>query len=280
MIGYNRLGINGRFGNQLFQYASLRGIAAKHGYDFCIPPDGTRTANYGMHDPFKLHHLKHIDEVPYKTRWESHFHFDEDLFNNCEDNTNIDGYLQSEKYFKHIEKEIKEDFEFVDDIREPCLEFTCLHDKLIFLHVRRGDNVGREHLHPVPTFDYYEKALKYFDSDSKVLVVSDDIEWCKKQDFFEDARFFINEEVEQYDHECMEGDGVYRRSFIPYVDLCLMSQCNGAIISPSTLSWWGAWLQKDRTNPVIAPDPWFGPELLKENDTKDLIPDDWIKLSW
>ena len=184
------------------------------------------------------------------------------------------------KYFKHIEKEIREDFEFVDDIREPCLEFTCLHDKLIFLHVRRGDNVGREHLHPVPTFNYYEKALEHFDSDSKVLVVSDDVEWCKKQDFFEDARFFINEEVEQYDHECMEGDGVYRKSFIPYVDLCLMSQCNGAIISPSTLSWWGAWLQKNRTNPVIAPDPWFGPQLLKDNDTKDLIPDDWIKLSW
>ena len=139
---------------------------------------------------------------------------------------------------------------------------------------------GREHLHPVPTFDYYEKALEHFDSDSKVLVVSDDVEWCKKQDFFEDARFFINEEVEQYDHECMEGDGVYRKSFIPYVDLCLMSQCDGAIISPSTLSWWGAWLQKDRKNPVIAPDPWFGPQLLKDNDTKDLIPDDWIKLSW
>ena len=78
----------------------------------------------------------------------------------------------------------------------------------------------------------------------------------------------------------MEGDGVYRKSFIPYVDLCLMSQCDGAIISPSTLSWWGTWLQKDRKNPVIAPDPWFGPQLLKDNDTKDLIPDDWIKLSW
>ena len=140
--------------------------------------------------------------------------------------------------------------------------------------------MGREHLHPVPTFDYYEKALEHFDSDSKVLVVSDDVEWCRNQDFFEDKRFFINEEVEQYDHECMEGDGVYRKSFIPYVDLCLMSQCNGAIISPSTLSWWGAWLQKNRTNPVIAPDPWFGPQLLKDNDTKDLIPDDWIKLSW
>ena len=29
MIGYNRLGDNGRFGNQLFQYAALRGVAAR-----------------------------------------------------------------------------------------------------------------------------------------------------------------------------------------------------------------------------------------------------------
>ena len=103
MIGYNRLGVNGRFGNQLFQYASLRGIAAKHGYEFCIQTDAHRTANYGIHDPFKLYHLKYIQNAPYETRWEAHFHFDEDLFNNCPDNTNIDGYLQSEKYFKHIE---------------------------------------------------------------------------------------------------------------------------------------------------------------------------------
>ena len=34
MIGYNTLGTNGRLGNQMFQYASLRGIADKHGYDF------------------------------------------------------------------------------------------------------------------------------------------------------------------------------------------------------------------------------------------------------
>ena len=66
MIGYNRLGVNGRFGNQLFQYASLRGIAAKHGYEFCIPTDAHRTANYGIHDPFKLYHLKYIQMLPMK----------------------------------------------------------------------------------------------------------------------------------------------------------------------------------------------------------------------
>ena len=42
MIGHNHLGKNGRFGNQMFQYAVTRGIAAKHNYDWCIP-DGPRT---------------------------------------------------------------------------------------------------------------------------------------------------------------------------------------------------------------------------------------------
>ena len=37
MIGSNYIGRNGRFANQMFQYAALRGIAAKHGYDICIP---------------------------------------------------------------------------------------------------------------------------------------------------------------------------------------------------------------------------------------------------
>ena len=34
MIGYNHLACNGRLGNQMFQYAALRGIAAHHGYDW------------------------------------------------------------------------------------------------------------------------------------------------------------------------------------------------------------------------------------------------------
>ena len=55
MIGYNRLGDNGRFGNQLFQYASLRGIAAKHKYDWKVPPPDTyKQANYGLFDCFKM----------------------------------------------------------------------------------------------------------------------------------------------------------------------------------------------------------------------------------
>jgi hypothetical protein len=302
MIGYDRLGTNGRFGNQLFQYAALRGIAAKHNYDWCIPPDDhPTTANYAIHHPFKLKNLteKNIGLINNNTSLratesfeslraynpekknviESGFDFDENLFNTCEDNTNLDGFFQTEKYFKHIEQEIREDFEFIDGILNPCKEFIDQFEKIIFIHVRRGDAIGREEYHPVPTLNYYEQALTYFDDDVNVLICSDDIEWVKEQEFFSDDRFLISENQETYSIPRMEGDGNYRKSLVPYTDLCLMTLCNGAIISPSSLSWWGAWLQKNRTNPIIAPSPWFGPKL-SHNNTKDILPDDWIKLSW
>ena len=37
MIGFNHIGRLGRRGNQMFQYAALRGIAAQNGYNFCFP---------------------------------------------------------------------------------------------------------------------------------------------------------------------------------------------------------------------------------------------------
>ena len=38
MLSLNHIGNLGRLANQMFQYASLKGIARNRGYDFCIPP--------------------------------------------------------------------------------------------------------------------------------------------------------------------------------------------------------------------------------------------------
>ena len=299
MIGYDRLGTNGRFGNQLFQYAALRGIAAHHGYEWCIPPDDHPTyANYGIHHPFKLPHLKNqgfvnknfgpqamfsydnIKGLNFTSNVkESVYYFDEEMFNNFKDGSNLDGFCQTEKYFKHIEDEIREDFTFNDDILEPCNEFISNFENILFLHVRRGDNVGREEYYRMMTFDYYERALKNFDDDAYVLIMTDDPEWCSKQEFFDDDRFLLNTDVPRYEHECLEGDGTHKHSFVPYTDLCLMSLCNGAILSSSTLGWWGAWLQKGRTNSVVVPEHWYGPTLEKVNDCRDLYPENWTVLS-
>ena len=44
MLSFNKLGKSGRLGNQMFQYAALRGIAANRGLDWVIPPPGTSGA--------------------------------------------------------------------------------------------------------------------------------------------------------------------------------------------------------------------------------------------
>ena len=286
MIGYDRLGTNGRLGNQMFQYASLRGIAANNNLEFCIPPEDTPNyANYGLFDCFKLSNVKNtglIGQAPTGfaptagSLDEPGFEFDEELFNNCPDNVNIDGYRQTEKYFKHIEDSIREDYQFKDEIYQPCKEYMDQFDgNIALLHIRRGDNVGRPDWYPMPTVEHYEYLVEKYFPDQPILICSDDLDWVKEQAAFSDDRFHLSETRIYYPDQVMNGTGVMETSLVPYYDLCMMTLCNGAIIANSSLSWWGAWLQKNRTQPVIAQDPWFG-EKLSFNNLKDLIPEDWV----
>ena len=286
MIGYDRLGTNGRLGNQMFQYASLRGIAANNNLEFCIPPEDTPNyANYGLFECFKLPNVKHtglIGQAPTGfaptpgSLDEPGFEFDEQLFNNCPDNVNIDGYRQTEKYFKHIEESIREDYQFNDEIYAPCKEYMDqFNGEIALLHIRRGDNIGRPDWYPIPVVEHYEYLLdKYFEN-KPILICSDDLDWVKEQELFKDDRFHLSETRVYYPDTVLNGKGEMETSLVPYYDLCMMTLCNGGIIANSSLSWWGAWLQKNRTNPVIAQDPWFG-EKLSFNNLKDLIPEEWI----
>ena len=42
MIGFNALGQLGRLGNQMFQFAALKGIARQRGFNFCFPPSANK----------------------------------------------------------------------------------------------------------------------------------------------------------------------------------------------------------------------------------------------
>ena len=54
-ISFQGMGNEGRLGNQMFQYAFLRGVAARRGYDWIIPgPDADRLDNYGLFEAFEL----------------------------------------------------------------------------------------------------------------------------------------------------------------------------------------------------------------------------------
>ena len=282
MIGFNHLGNLGRLGNQMFEFAALRGIGEKHGYEICIPPaEHEGIENYSLHQCFKLDHVRtgFVEAQTYAQ--EQYFHFNENLFETCPDNVSLYGFFQSERYFAHAADVIKKDFTFHDNIIAPCFEFIqqFLSEEPIMLHVRRGDpnltdprgfkwsytQCGDQH--PVQPLFYYEEALSHFSDTQPVIVFSDSPEWVKEQEFFSGDRFMISEPQEKY------KDG----SYTPYTDLCLMSLCSHAIIANSSMSWWGAWLQSNPNKKVIAPKMWFGPAY-KDKNTKDLYCPGWITL--
>ena len=282
MIGFNYLGRKGRLGNQMFQYAALRGIAEKHGYDWCVPPQGSSSiddygtdCNYLMFETFKLDGVKNTGFVKSNTISESGFEFDEKLFNTCPDTINLSGHFQTEKYFKNIEESIRKDFIFHDNILDPCREFIKSIDseRIAFLHVRRGHPklkdayTNLERSHPPCSISYYEESVSKLPKDIPILVFSDYIEWCKEQSFFDDDRFMLSESYDEF------SNGI--RSH--FSDLCLMTLCTDAIIANSSFSWWGAWLIANKDKKVIAPKNWFGPAL-DYQDTSDLIPETWTVL--
>ena len=280
MIGYNNLGSNGRLGNQMFQYAALRGIAAKRGYDWCIPPDTyDHKDNYGLFETFEMINVKesNIGFVSGDYIQENNHCFIPEFFDECPDNVSIDGYFQTEKYFTHIEKEIREDFTFRKDYLLPCQEYIgSLSNHPIFLHIRRTDAIGREQYHPILPIKFFEDALKQFAEDTLCFVFTDDMEWCKSQELFKQERFLFNEKNERYSYKNIDGTGKLQNTLLPQIDLCLMSLCSGGIIANSSFSWWGAWLQNNRCK-VIAPDPniWFG-SAMTHLDTSDIVPKRWM----
>ena len=287
MIGFNGIATMGRMGNQMFQHASTKGIARKIGVKYCIPPANRpdfQIDNYGLFDCFEM---SNVDSIEFLNNGhaplvpERHFHFDEELFAGCPDHISLQGFFQSEKYFKHVEAEVRSDYTFRSEWLEPCQEFMSQFEgkEVGFLHVRRGDPdladkrgfkwayVNLQDQHPVQPLEYYEEALSRFPEDMPFLVFSDSIDWCKEQEIFKDDRFMFSEPEDKYD------DG----ALVPYIDLCLMSLCSHAIIANSSLSWWGAWLQTNPNKKVIAPKMWFG-SAYSHHDTKDLIPDTWERI--
>jgi hypothetical protein len=283
MIGFNALGKMGRLGNQMFQYAALRGISANAKTDFCFPfrtkgvPEGWgNTLKTELFDAFKMqsvqpHNIKmfRINNKPAPVTHEkiSSIHFDEKLFRACPDNTSLRGYFQTEKYFKNVENTIRKDFQFHDPVVESCNKIIKSLDEPIALHIRRADYLHEAVFLGFLGESYYKKALEHFEANRQVIVFSDDPEWCKQSTLLNKPRFLISERARN-------------------TDLCLMSMCSDSIIANSSFSWWGAWLAN--RGKVVSPRSWYGqPKPLQKTSgvdvhkehTQDLLPQSWIKIS-
>ena len=263
-ISFNFLGNRGRLGNQMLQYATLKSIATKHGYDFTIPPSDFKDPwhDHQLFEGFELYGLPkeniRINNVSHRAE-EGCFHFNQELYENCPDNVDLFGYFQTEKYFSEISDEVKRDFTFKENILSVAKNYRSQIDgnEVISLHVRRGDYVNQP-WHGCCPLEYYEQALSMLDKDLPVIIFTDDPNWVLNENIFGSDRFYVS-----------QGNS-------NLFDMCLMSLCNYHIIANSSFSWWGAWLSDSKK--VISPKRWFGPPLSEQNNTKDLVPNRWIKI--
>lgn len=236
MLSFNIIGNLGRLGNQMFQYAALKGIASYHGYEFVIPPECEGAVIY---DVFSIQKTNNTQLTNNPSIGDGTHSFNDELFRNCPDDVDLYGYFQTHKYFQHIEDEIRKDFSFRSEVIKDCYAFLIKNFnncEFISLHVRRGDYVGNS-CHPVQTVEYYQQALEKMPENIPVIIFSDEPDWCSSQEFFNSDRFLIS------------------KNNSTEVDLCLMSLANYHIIANSSFSWWGAWLAKSKK--TIAPKYWF-----------------------
>ena len=265
MIGLNYLGKMGQLGNQMFQYAALKGIAAKHNYKTIIPSHNDvivdalgNKLRIELFDAFDIPcYPMDVGYIPHERNLqEPHYHFSQELLDNCPDNVSLVGYFQSEKYFKHIEDDIRKLFGPKEAALSCWASTQHLFDNPVALHIRRGDFLINSVHHHNLSMKYYETALRAFGKERQIIIFSDDTDWCKAQPLFDGDRFLV-----------CEGGG-------PYTDLYMMSRCSDFIISNSTFAWWGAWLSDNEDKLVIYPDRWFGPNNI-DKSTADLFPPKW-----
>lgn len=257
-IYFDSLGNNGHIGNQMFQLASLVGIANAAGLDWKIPPPSEFGKRYplrsSIYDCFILDDItEHQGRSQSGTTIAERIHsFDKNIIEQVSDGVNLDGYFQSEKYFRSVEDAVRKLFTFKQDIVEKSNR-SELPEKYCALHVRRTDYVGNSLHHTNLTKHYYSQALEIL-SPENVVVFSDDTEWCKQHSLYKN--FMVSENN-------------------PYCDLYLISSADSHIIANSSFSWWGAYLAK--SDRVVAPKQWFGP-ILEHLNIEDYYLDGWEKI--
>lgn len=258
--------IIGRTGNQMFQIATIIGLA--HRYDLIpliqnVKPVGSTFDLPNVSD-MKLsktsllgtgsccHYSTHVDKINPNVNW------------------TLSGYLQSFLYFNEAKDEIKKTFKFfqkpfndaqgfIKSISKPGVQNVCIH-------VRRGDFTSQKLTklgYGTADISYIHNATSYFKSltpNLQFIVLSDNIKWCK-------------ENIKQ------NGTVI---NFSPFKDasqdLALMSLCDDVIVTSGSFGWWGAWMAGGRTV-YYKGYPTPGSNVAREFVLPEYYPQDWTGLT-
>lgn len=259
--------LNGRIGNHLFQIAAGASLAAAHNDNFCLvchedyllaKPDNCFIREYiRQFENTIFSGMEILDNRPSNYLYYSQTEYNYKTIEYFP-NIMIHGTFHSELFF--VPKTVHELFRIPESIKSYIIEKygNILSRGVTSIHVRRGDYCKIPHQYPVCSRKYFIEAINIIGKNKNYLFISDDIQWCK--DNFKGDNFYFtdNEEV--------------------IIDLYIQTLCQNNILSNSTFSWWGAWLNRSDDKIVICPTPWYGKSKEVNLNVSDLIPESWIQI--
>ena len=264
--------IEGGLGNQLFQYAFARHMSIIHNTELKLDIsvyDEYKIHKYGLLNFNIIENFFSDDEMSRLLYVkERNFHFDSD-FRNITNNSYLNGYWQSEKYFQDISGILRKEFLLKPPMSDKDRIFSELisTSNSVSIHIRRGDYLPGTYNDQVSdclSLGYYKNAVDMLKG--KVInpiffVFSDDMDWVEKNLKIEQQVFFVH----------------HNSSDTNYQDLRLMSLCKHNIIANSSFSWWAAWLNSNPTKEICSPSNWFN-ENARNLDSKDIVPKKWTSI--
>lgn len=243
--------IMGGIGNQLYQYATGRRLAHKLNTELKL--DLTQYTFDHMR-PYILNLFNIKETIATSEEIFAMKPFDEPKnacfapeVLNCPDNIYLKGYWQHEEYFADIADILHGELTLKNPLGSAAKhwkEKILAAENSVSLHFRHGDFVyspvnQNNPVFAIPPLDYYYECLNTLKREYKNLtlfVFSDNLNWCKEKFHSE----FQTEFIEGADLNDVE-------------ELYLMSLCKHNIISKSTFSWWGAWLNQNPDKKVFMP---------------------------
>lgn len=267
----------GGMGNQLFTYAFGISLARKYNRKLILD---TEDFYNGYTDPSYLSRLALGNYVELRKLYphciikyvlriirrfglfqeKKEFCFQEIKNVELKNNTYLEGYWQSDRYFSSDADYIRSIFRLKSKSDNEKLNlFVSKYDITNYtsVHIRRGDYVGGGRL---VEDSYYDKALTVLEDkagEQKYAVFSDDIEYAKNMSCFKSRNCLFVE------RKMFEDD---------LISLFVMSNCKNNIIVNSSYSWWAAWLNPNKEKIVIAPE-------VSYLENTDFYPADWLKVA-
>lgn len=183
----------------------------------------------------------------------------------------LEGYFQSEIYFKDFEFQVIEDLKIIppkDDLNNKIVLEIRKKSTAVAVHYRFFNETFNDTIEKNVLLNlhqsYYHKAIKKMHSlfpDAHYFIFSDKPEVARTQ------IPISNERMTLISHNNSDS--------LAFIDLWLMTQCQHFIIANSTFSWWGAWLSRAKNKIVIAPS--VDDKYANWKDKK-LLPKEWIQI--